>query len=165
MIRIGIVLLFAAFFLSSESKSSDVPPDWLFNDFYGTPPPAYVQDWERLSIIGDRRHPFLVIWISPQSFARRGLERLLTLSNEKYQSIVGMTQSLSCLKVVKLPPNDHLISITQHSRSEEIQCALSHRRTCHFLTAISKNPDIQSSKYYRETLHIFAADAECSVPK
>jgi hypothetical protein len=139
----------------------DLPPD----DIYGTPPPASVQNWMRLSLLGDRHHPFLVVWISPQNFLRRGFERLLTLSPAKYDSLTNIAHSLRCSKPVQPYPEEHRLLVTIYSAATESQCVLSLARSCKFLAAVAAISEVRTSKYYRESLHILASDADCSVPK
>jgi hypothetical protein len=140
-------------------------PDVSFDDIYGTHPPAFVKNWTRLSILGGRHHPFLVIWISSQRFPRVGGERLLTLPSDQYDGLVSTLNFSKCLKSDGPHPEEHRLLITEHSQAGERQCILTHSRSCKFLTSVSAISEIRTSKDHREILHIFASDADCIAPK
>jgi len=140
-------------------------PGISFDDIYGTHPPTFVKNWTRLSILGARHHPFLVIWISPQRFPRVDGERMLTLPSDQYDGLVSTLNSSRCLKSDSPYPEEHRLLITEHSQASERQCVLTHSRSCKFLTSVSAISEIRTSKDHREVLHIFASDADCSVPK
>jgi hypothetical protein len=140
-------------------------PDVSFDDIYGARAPAFVKNWTRLSILGDRRHPFLVIWISSQRFPRVGGERMLTLPSDQYDGLISTFDFSRCLKSDGHYPEEHRLLITEHSQASERQCVLTHSRSCKFLTGVSAISEIRTSKDHREILHIFASDADCSAPK
>lgn len=139
------------------------PAALLPSDVSGTPPPKWVKSWTRLSVLGNVNHPFLIVWISPQTFVRHGFERLVTLSPREYDSLVMFTHSQGCSNIINKPPEQGTLWVTQFSegRSRSV-CVLPPSNACPFMSEVAKLSSVNWTEKRSAPIRDIAADIGCS---
>jgi hypothetical protein len=153
-----LTISLAAFAGMSQATPIQMPPD----DIFGTPPPASVRSWVRLSVLGDRHHPFLIVWVSPQAFGRSGFERLMTLSPDEYDKFLAYTRSSSCLERMPQHPRTGMLLVTEHADGgKDDFCVLPDGAECRFLSGIESVPDVKWTQQKVRPIRDLATNIEC----
>ena len=137
------------------------------DDTFGTPPPASIRDWTRISVLGVRYHPFLILWISPQTFPRQYFERLIVLSPAKYQAVVHLGQSYHCidLRIASRQTESTLWVSHYAAPGGEQRCVLPPSAKCEFVYKFSRLPGVYDSTAYKKEARDFAENIGCSLNK
>src|SRR5579862_8011369 len=153
------------FLLSCLCAAFTTMPISMPDDIAGTPPPKFAPNWTRLSILGDRNHPFLIIWVSPRYFRRTEFERILTLTDKEYAHFVAFSRSLSC-SGIPLNTRSNALMITEHSGSNsETICVMPHSGACDFLVGVANLQNIRWTEGKVRPLYELSVNISCPTDK
>jgi hypothetical protein len=132
------------------------------NNITGSDPPKHVGNWTRLSLLGRRFHPFLVIWLSPESFPREGFEKMFNLNRKDYARALKLNHSYACLNPNVISDEPNAVQVTEYSSNKgELSCRLPANERCEYLNKLSKIPGIHRSASRLELLRMVVEDAGC----
>jgi hypothetical protein len=113
----------------------------------GTPPPASVQNWTRVSVLGQRTIIYMILWISPQKFERQPFEWLLSLQPDEYRRVESLGDDYSCLSPEAAISELHPLQVSKFSvRKGQADCILSARNSCAYLKRLAALPGIHGTE-------------------
>lgn len=146
--------------LVSLARAYDVPlsPD----NTLGAPAPEHTRQWVRLSVLGPRSAPLLIVWVSPTAFPRTGFERLLLMRPNEYRRFVGFVRSYPCLEPDYANPEYRSLLVTQHSSRRDRVCTISRARACDFLSRSVTLRGVHWTRSKKEPLLDFALGIRCA---
>jgi hypothetical protein len=106
---------------------------------------AKVSQWIRLNIDGNRNHPYIIVWISPEKYhSEYGYDKSILLESEEFESLVNLSISNRCKNkdiVVKDGVNLKITTYT-HGKLETV-CVMSKKAGIEFLTNVISFPQIR----------------------
>jgi len=133
------------------------------DDTFGTPPPRFATDWTRFSVLGDREHLFLVVWVSPHYFRRSEFERISVLTGKEYTRFVNFVRSVTCSRI-KLDTGSNDLLITRHTNSSaDMNCVLPPMRACDFLASTIVLQGVHWTESKAKPLMDFSVNIGCHV--
>ena len=129
---------------------------------YGTPPGKAVKNWTRIAVIGDSNAPTPIVWVSPESFRRTGIERLIVLSPREYRGFVLFVRSYACSAQIGSYSNWGTLQVTQFSSGHsQVLCTFSRKKACGFLSDISALPGVAWTSRRVKPIHDLAVSIGC----
>jgi hypothetical protein len=144
---------------SSDAAKTPLIPD----NIDGTPPPAFVTHWTRLSVLGQRTILYMVIWISPQAFARTPFEWLLVLRPDEYGGVQSSLDLYPCADPKVGYPELHALQVSKYEAGKgQTNCQLSAKSSCDYLRRLASLPGIRGIAKKEELLRDFADEIDCT---
>lgn len=113
----------------------------------GVPPGLHVRHWVRLFVIGNTfQSARPTVWISPQSFSRRGPDQLTVLTTSEYGRFMIFAHSYRCSKDSGGAIGPDTVRVAEYAEGAfQVVCVLPREDACKFLTGILTIPKIKWS--------------------
>jgi hypothetical protein len=160
----AITYLFATTILCLTANTIGVAAETpeMPSNVFGTPPPKAIKNWTRISVLGIRNHPYLILWLSSEEFRRSHFERLIVLPQRDYDDVVTIAQNYACLRPeVSFPIRTALLVSVYSSEKGERNCRLPSAARCELMSKLSKISSIVALAHNRQQMAAFATNVGC----
>ena len=113
----------------------------------GVPPGPHVTHWVRLFVIGNTfQSARPTVWISPQSFSRRGPDQLTVLTPREYGRFTSFAHAYRCSKDGGGGIGPDTVRVAEYAEGAfQVVCVLPREDACKFLTGVLAIPKIKWS--------------------
>jgi len=167
---VGVTLIAAIAVSSLSSAAPDSVADELKSiRMFASPPDSSVKDWMWYQILGNRNHPFPIVYVSTTHFETHPFEMLIVLSQSDYETVARATRSemVSPSCVAGWPKHDlptpwYTLEIAKHHRSQIQRCMIGRGDACAFLRKISTLPNVAWPAQEWQPIDLLVGDVCCT---